>query len=167
MLIYKHSQYHGVGLSFLHLDALGTTIFGYGFRPIKSPIKDMGIQNNDSMWRQDQCLHAFWVLTWFLLNLHWSSLSGCKINSLHGDVIKWKHVLRYWSFVRGIHRSPVNSSYKGQWCGALVFTLICDWINGWVNNRKAGVLRRRRAHYDVIVMPMECKKFHQHLKSWL
>ena len=26
------------------------------------------------------------------------------------DVIKWKHLLPYWPFVRGIHRSPVNSS---------------------------------------------------------
>ena len=26
-------------------------------------------------------------------------------------------------------------------------------INGWVNNREAGDLRRHRAHYDVIVMP--------------
>ena len=29
---------------------------------------------------------------------------------------------------------------------------ICAWINGWVNNREAGDLRRHRAHYDVIVM---------------
>ena len=28
----------------------------------------------------------------------------------------------------------------------------CAWINGWVNNREAGDLRRYRAHYDVIVM---------------
>ena len=41
---------------------------------------------------------------------------------------------------------------KGQWCGALMFSLICVWINGWVNNREAGDLRRYRAHYDVIVM---------------
>ena len=27
-----------------------------------------------------------------------------------------------------------------------------SWINGWVNNREAGDLRRYRAHYDVIVM---------------
>ena len=33
-----------------------------------------------------------------------------------------------------------------------MFSLICAWINGWVNNRKAGDLRRHRAHYDVIVM---------------
>ena len=26
------------------------------------------------------------------------------------------------------------------------------WINGWVNNREAGDLRRYRAHYDIIVM---------------
>ena len=30
------------------------------------------------------------------------------------DVIKWKHFQRYWSFVRGIHRSPVNSPHKSQ-----------------------------------------------------
>ena len=46
----------------------------------------------------------------------------------HDDVIKWKHSPRYWPFVRGIHRSPVNSPHKGQWRGALVFSLICAWI---------------------------------------
>ena len=53
---------------------------------------------------------------------------------------------------RGIHRSQVNSPHKGQWRGALMFSLICVWINGWVNNREAGDLRRHCAHYDVIVM---------------
>ena len=68
------------------------------------------------------------------------------------DVIKWKHFPRYWPFVRGIHRSPVNSPHKGQWRGALMFSMICSLINGWVNNREAGDLRRHLAHYDVIVM---------------
>ena len=36
----------------------------------------------------------------------------------------------------------------------LMFSLICVWINGWVNNRKVGDLRRHRAHYDVTVMWM-------------
>ena len=35
-------------------------------------------------------------------------------------------------------------------------SLICAWINGWVNNREAGDLRRQRAHYDVIVMVLLC-----------
>ena len=33
---------------------------------------------------------------------------------IHYDVIKWEHCPRYWPFVRGIHRSPVNSPHKGQ-----------------------------------------------------
>ena len=60
----------------------------------------------------------------------------------HDDVIKWKHFPRYWPFVRGI----------GQWRGALMFSLISVWINGWVNNHEAGDLRSYRAHYDVTVM---------------
>ena len=74
------------------------------------------------------------------------------IISTHDDVIKWKHFPRYWPFGRGIHRSPGNSPHKGQWRGALMFSLICTWINAWVNNREAGDLRRRCTHYDVTVM---------------
>ena len=72
----------------------------------------------------------------------------------HDDVIKWKYFSRYWPFVRGIHRSPVNSPHKGQWREALMFPLICVWISGWVNNGEAGDLMRHRAHYDVTVMTL-------------
>ena len=74
------------------------------------------------------------------------------VTVIHDDVIKWKHFPLYWPVVRGIYWSPVKSPHKGQWRGALTFSLICAWINGWVNNRKAGDKRRHRAHYDVIVM---------------
>ena len=70
------------------------------------------------------------------------------LSDKHGDVIKWKHFPLYWPFVRGIHPSPINSRHKGQWRGALMFSLIFAWINGWVNNREAGDLRRHRTHYD-------------------
>ena len=60
---------------------------------------------------------------------------------IHDDVIKWEHLPRYWPFVRGIHHLPVNSPQKGQWRRALMFSLICPWINDWVNNREAGDLR--------------------------
>ena len=69
---------------------------------------------------------------------------------LHDNAIKWKHFPRNWPFVREIHRSPVDSPHKGQWRGALMFSLISAWTNGWLNNRNAGDLRRHRAHYDVI-----------------
>ena len=41
---------------------------------------------------------------------------------------------------------------KTWWRGALMFSLICARINGWVNNGEAGNSRRHRAHYDVMVM---------------
>ena len=82
------------------------------------------------------------------------------------------------AFVRGIRRGPVNSphkwpvtrkmfpfddvimpsphlvcySSKDQWCGALMSSLICAWINGWVNNGEAGDLRCHCAHYDITVV---------------
>ena len=48
--------------------------------------------------------------------------------------------------------------HKGQWREAFMFSLIYDWINGWVNNVEAGDFRRHRAHYDVtvIVICMVC-----------
>ena len=70
---------------------------------------------------------------------------------VHDDVINWNDFPRYWPFVRGIHRSPVNSPHKGQRRGAFMFSLISARLNGWVNNREAGDLRRIRPHYDVTV----------------
>ena len=76
-----------------------------------------------------------------------------QISLLHDDVIKCNHIPRYWPFVRGIHRSRCrNSPHKGQWCGALMFSLICAWINDWINNREAGDLRRHRGLYGVNVI---------------
>ena len=59
----------------------------------------------------------------------------CTLLVFHDDLIKWKHFPRNWPFVRGIQRSPVNSPHERQWRGALVFSLICAWRNGWVNDR--------------------------------
>ena len=80
-----------------------------------------------------------------------SSLSPMR-SAENDDVIKWEHFPRYLPFVRGIHRLPVNSPHKDQWRAALMLSLICVWINCWVNNREAGDLRRHHGHYDVNVM---------------
>ena len=50
--------------------------------------------------------------------------------------------------------SPVPGEFPAQMPVTLRFgfSLICVWINGWVNNRETGDLRCHRAHYDVIVM---------------
>ena len=70
----------------------------------------------------------------------------------------WRHQMETFSALlalcAGNSPVPVNSTHKGQWRGVLMFSLICAWINGWVNNRGAQAvdLRRHRCHYDVNVM---------------
>ena len=85
------------------------------------------------------------------------SMSWCRVFTVSTFQRSWwRHQMetfpRSWPFVWRIHRSPVNSPHKGLWRGALLFSLICAWIDGWTNNRDAGDLRRHRAHYDVTVM---------------
>ena len=81
-----------------------------------------------------------------------TEISFFKVTIAYDDVIKWKHFPRYWPFVRRIHRSSVNSPHKGQWRGALMFSLICAWTNSWTNNWDADDLRCHCTHYDVTVM---------------
>ena len=84
----------------------------------------------------------------------------------------WRHQMKTFSALLAICAGnspvPVNFPHKGQWRGALMFALICVWINAWVNNRKAGDLRRYCAHYDVIVMlwMMYGCQFHNSWNIW-
>ena len=81
--------------------------------------------------------------------------------------IKWKHFPRYWPFVRGIHRSPVNSPHKGQWRWALMFSLICSWINGWVKKSwgwwlqtpSRSLWRHCNGNVDISVAHTDCVLF--------
>ena len=81
----------------------------------------------------------------------WCPVQKLNVKYRHDDAVRWKHFRRYWPFVRRIHRSPVNSPHKGQWRGALMFSLICAWINSSVNSHEAGDLWRHHAYNDVIV----------------
>ena len=56
----------------------------------------------------------------FILYISRSQVYSC-IYIHHDEVIEWKYFPRYWPFVRGIHRSPVNYPHKGQCRGALMF----------------------------------------------
>ena len=113
-------------------------IFSFKSLSIKLPFIDsVTLYGPDDVIQHSYTNHAksrrtnIWLFFPFLVDCI------CDQHMMHDDVI---------------HRSPVNSSHKGQWRGALMFSLICAWINGWVNNREAGDLRRHRAHYDVIVL---------------
>ena len=84
-----------------------------------------------------------------------SSISGDYVISFRYNVAWWRHQVEKFSVLLALSaaNSPVTcESPVNQWRGALVFSLICAWINGWVNNSKTVDLRCHRAHYDVIVM---------------
>ena len=121
--------------------------------------KALSIQNINNVW-SGVSQYCFWfskmVLTFTLSSRYeWLSMLVCVCvfwSPIHDDVIKWKHFPYYWPLMQGIYWSPVNSPKKGQWRRALMFSSICTWMNGWVNNGEAGDLRRHRTHYGVIVM---------------
>ena len=92
---------------------------------------------------------------------HWShrKLPMCQRRPLHTCTFwptncshtQQKH--GHWNDV--MMTSPNRNSFRvtgnlcGESTGALMLSLICAWINGWVNTGEAGDLRRHRAHYDV------------------
>ena len=100
-------------------------------------------------------------------NVLWIAWWQTAWNFIHDDVIKWKHFPCYWPFVWGIHRSPVDSLHKGQWPGALMFSLICACINGWVNNREAGDLRRHEDVHESRVYTMHMYEECMYCCHWL
>ena len=53
-----------------------------------------------------------------------------------------------------VGKPPVTGGFppKDQWCGALMFSLICAWTNAWASNLDAGDLRRNCAPFYVTVM---------------
>ena len=67
-----------------------------------------------------------------------------QVSILHDDVTG--HLCGEFTGPRWSPRTKASDAEL--WC----FFFICAWINGWVNNREAGDLRRHRAHYDVIIM---------------
>ena len=113
-------------------------------------------------WYNKQCntftrLHGWKTIRNIMI---FSISEGMRFSHAQSWRHQWKHFPRYWPYAQGIHRSPVNFPHKGQWHGALMFSLICARINSWVNNRSAGDLRRHWAHYDVIMMA--CCRPHPH-----
>ena len=106
------------------------------------------------------------VLKYWRKGIYMQKMSYCSlfVDILHKHVLGynrqlnslWRHQMETFSALLAICAGnspvPVSSPHKGQWRGALMLSLICVWINGWVNNGEAGDMGRYRAHYDVTVM---------------
>ena len=100
--------------------------------------------------------HTLVFLCWLFQDLETLNPTTAQHSTIHDDVIKWKHfrVTRNWSFVRGIHRSPVvfltKASDAERWC--FLWSAPEERIEQKKKNRDAGDLIRHCAPYHVIVM---------------
>ena len=95
------------------------------------------------------CALLCFVMDWFwwMLSISW-----------------WRHQMETFSallalcagnsLVTGEFQRPVTRGFD------VFFWSAPAWINGWVNNREAGDLRRHRAHYDVILMDSRLLHWH-------
>ena len=107
-----------------------------------------------------------WIGTFddFFAVLVWTNFSTNCLFPVVWDVFTlmswWRHQMQTFSALLAIcaGNSPVTGEFphKGQWRGALMFSLIVAWINGWVNNHDAGDLRRNRVPYGVTAMWCHC-----------
>ena len=148
----KHDLFITIGLFCTIFQVPGKPSSNYGVQDYATSEKE-NVKYSVIGRRVFSCrnLRAY-ILFWFNVILWFLTQHPSHIEYGHDNVIKWKHVPRYWAFVREIHRLPENSPHKGQWRKALMFSLICARLNGRVINREAGDLRRHRTHYDVTVM---------------
>ena len=76
----------------------------------------------------------------------------------------WRHTMETFSVLLAIcaGNSPITRwipHTKASGAELFMFSLLCAWINGWVNNGEAGDLRRQCARYDVTVMMKERFRF--------
>ena len=85
-------------------------------------------------------------------------VTGSYSTSRHDDVIKWKHFPRYWPFVRGIHRWPMDSPHKAsdaeRWC--LFYRRLNKWLSkqswGWWFETPSRSLWRHRNGFAIVVV---------------
>ena len=102
-------------------------------------------------------VHRIGNIVWITeLGQQWFLIINAKGVHVFIYNIRWKHWQHMMTSSNGNIVRVIGSmcgEFTGRrWRGALVFSLICSWRNGWVNNREAGDLRRHRAYYGVIVM---------------
>ena len=99
------------------------------------------------------------VWEWISINHHMMTSSNGNIFHVTGPLC---------GDFTGYRWIPLTKASDAElWC----FLLICVWINGWINIREAGYLRRHGAHNDVIVMGLKwynyCSSYMMRTRQWL
>ena len=113
-------------------------------------------ENNYLFTHLNQCLRRRYTIGRGTSPFRSAESITCNI-CLSGRCMSWwRHQMETFSALLALCEwnppLPVDSPHKDQWSGALMFSLIYAWTNGWANNREAGDLRRHRVHNDVTVM---------------
>ena len=123
-------------------EAHNCTVFGY-------PMTTHG-RHGATYHRQIQCLFSS------LFSLTTRKLKKLQITCLcEGNPSAWwRHQMVTFSGLLALcyGNSPVTGEFPSQMptSGALIFSLVCAWTNGWLKNWNAGDLRRHRAHLLMI-----------------
>ena len=103
-----------------------------------------------------------------LLRLRPETLANENIS--HTSSTWWRHQMETFSALLAIceGNSPVTGEFLAQRpvTRSLMFSLICAWISGWVNNREDGDLRQHLAHYDVTVMKKQVQLAVHEMTKW-
>ena len=121
--------------------------WGWGFEMLLRPL-----------WSHSNAYTSMHGLEWWTDYAITRGLFWCLFPDWRSNKVTWwRHQMETFSALLAlcVGNSPVTGEFphKGQWREALIFSLICVWINRWVNNREAGDLRCYCAHYEVTVMP--------------
>ena len=123
-----------------------------------------GYANNYNVYKQNDAEHNCAQRHWKLLydrkqwqggRLNWDMSGARSVNmSTHSCIPWWRHQMDTFSRLLAIcaGNSPVTCEFTAHRPVMRSFDVWCAWINGWVNTRDAGDLRRHRPHYDVTVM---------------
>ena len=90
-----------------------------------------------------KCVPVHLTLRKYWWNVQVSVYQLISLWKIRDDVIKWKHFPRYWPFVRGTQRSPMDSPHKGQ-CRSVP--------DKQLSKQSRTNLRRHRAHYHTIAI---------------
>ena len=115
------------------------------------------------LWHHQTVGTSWWLSINHILSSQWDIFK-----SIHVAFLVWSLIYLFLVFMM-MSSNGNNFRVTGSLCGEFAaprwirltkasdaelwgFLWYVPWINGWVNNREAGDLRRHRAHYDVIVI---------------
>ena len=147
---YKMFSYHDDVIKWKHFPRYWPFVWGIHWPPLRSP-SDVTLMEVSQHALDSLYIRSIWLLyiVMFFVNLIW-------------------YLYLFWLNKHCLSLSlSLNSAHKGQRRGALMFSLICAWINAWVNNSKAGDLRRDIAHYDVTIMMVKDGSMNNIDSRWL